>query len=157
AAVSVAHPVTMSAGNQSHWQHVVVSKHVVQPFKQMFRETYFVTPAELSEADRSHRFAGHVIPNQLMYALAQGRGRAGTMGLSGFDGSGRGTREFRSWSTRACIQQDWAGNDEFATIAEVYFEMRDSADSPWHRVDLDDVPRIPFSEAMRDVDLVVAV
>jgi hypothetical protein len=157
AAIRVVHPVNMSAEDQSRWQHEVVTRHLVQPFKQVFRETYFVTPAEVSECDRSHRFSGHVIPNQVMYALAKGRGWSGTMGLTGFDGSGQGIREFKSWNTRAFIEQDWAGNDDFATISEIYFVLQDSPGGPWHRADLAAVPRIPFSEAMRDVDLVVAV
>jgi hypothetical protein len=146
----------MSAAEQAYWQHRIVADGIVQPFKQVFRETYFVTQAELLEGDRSHRFSGHVIPNQTMYALAKGRGWTGTMGLSGFDGSGVGSREFPAWGVRASIEHDWTGNDTFSTIAEVSFMRRDE-NGDWLRARIGEIPPIPFSEAMRDLDLVVAV
>ena len=154
--LKIAHAATMSAADQSYWQHRIVDEEIVQPFKQVFRETYFVTPAEVLDVDRSHRFSGHVIPNQMMYALAKGRGWSGTMGLSGFDGSGVGAREFPTWGVRASIEQDWTGGDEFSTIAEISF-MQGDRDGLWRRARIDQVPTIPFSETMRDIDLVVAV
>ena len=156
ARLRLAHPATMTAPEQAYWQHRIVEARLVQPFKQVFRETYFVTPAELLERDRSHRFSGHVIPNQTMYALAKGRGWTGTMGLSGFDGSGVGSREFPAWGVRATIEQDWTGNDTFSTIAEVSFMRRDE-NREWRRAEIREIPVIPFSETMRDLDLVVAV
>lgn len=151
----LAHAVTMSPAEQSHWQHRIVSEEIVQPFKQVFRETYFVTPAEVQDGHRSHRFSGHVIPNQMMYALAKGRSWTGTMGLSGFDGAGVGSREFPTWGVRATIEEAQGEND-FSTIAEVSFQRRDEK-GLWWRARVDQIPPIPFSEAMRDIDLVVAV
>ena len=156
ATLKIAHPVTMTAAEQSYWQHRIVAEGIVQPFKQIFRETYFVTQAEIQVGDRSHRFSGHVIPNQMMYALAKARGWSGTMGLSGFDGSGHGSRYFPTWGVRAFIEQDWTGNDEFNTITEVSFELED-ANGELRRVPIDQIPSVPFSETMRDIDLVVAV
>jgi Domain of unknown function (DUF4132) len=155
ATLSIVHPVAMSPAEQSYWQHRIVSEQIVQPFKQVFRETYFVTPAEVHDEDRSHRFSGHVIPNQMMYALAKGRGWSGTMGLSGFDGAGVGSREFASWGVRATIEEA-SGQGDFSTIAEVSFLRRDEK-GLWWRARIDQIPPIPFSEAMRDIDLVVAV
>lgn len=156
ASLTVAHPALMTPAEQAYWQHRIVAENIVQPFKQVYRETYFVTPAEVEEIDRSHRFSGHLIPNQMMYALAKGRGWTGTMGLSGFDGAGQGIREFPTWGVTAAIEQEWAGNDDFSTIAEVSFTCRDANGLP-RRTRIDEVPKIPFSEAMRDIDLVVAV
>ncbi len=154
--VKIAHPVEMSAAEQATWQRRIVAEGIVQPFKQVFRETYFVTPAEILERDRSHRFSGHVVQDQLMYALAKGRGWSGTMGLSGFDGAGRGTRDFPAWHVQAFIEQDWTGAEGFSTIAEVSFVRTDEAAGKITNA-LEDIPAIPFSETMRDLDLVVAV
>ena len=156
AALRIAHPATMSERELAYWQRRIVTERLVQPFKQVFRETYLVTGAEIEEGDRSHRFSGHVIPNQLTYALARSRGWAGTAGLSGFHGAGRGTRVFPTWGVRARLEQDWAAGGDFGTISEVFFERGDG-DQRWTRMPIGDVPRIPFSEAMRDVDLIVAV
>ena len=128
---------------------------MVQPFRQLFRETYFLTPAEEDIGDRSHRFSGHLVPNAMTYALTKGRGWSGTLGLTGFDGAGVGSRLYPGWGVRATVWQTDAGEQEFATIAEVFFEGIDGNEV--RRMSLKGVPRVPFSEAMRDVDLIVSV
>jgi hypothetical protein len=56
---------------------------------------------------------------------------------------------------RATVEQADSGEEEFATIAEVFFERIEGGEV--RRMPLKDVPRVAFSEAMRDVDLIVSV
>ncbi|TMG15679.1 MAG: DUF4132 domain-containing protein [Chloroflexi bacterium] len=153
--VRIAHPAEMEPAEQAAWQQQLVKARMVQPFKQLFRETYFLTPAEEDIGDRSHRFSGHLVPNAMTYALTKGRGWSGTLGLTGFDGAGVGSRLYPGWGVRATVLQTDAGEQEFATIAEVFFEGIDGNEV--RRMSLKAVPRVPFSEAMRDVDLIVSV
>jgi hypothetical protein len=106
AELRLAHPIDMSADEQSTWQRRVVTTQTVQPFKQVFRETYSLTPAEEQSGDVSHRFSAHVVPLRQVYALTRSRGWGGNLGLSGFDGAGQGCRDFPGLNVRAHLAHD---------------------------------------------------
>ncbi len=155
-----AHPVELRPEEQADWQRFLVAEHIVQPFKQMFRETYVLTPAEEATEDHSNRFRGQRVALRQVYALTRGRGWEGKLGLYGFDGAGVGWRDFPARGVRAALRHDW-GDGPDATLQEVTFHAifpRWSGTGPWgDRLLLKDVDPVAFSEAMRDVDLLAAV
>jgi hypothetical protein len=153
--MQIVHPVELSAADQSAWQQRIVRSGTVQPFKQLFRETYVATPVELEVGGESRRFAGHAAPLRMVFALTKGRGWDGKLGLEGFDGAGQGHRDFPTWGARAHLVH--GGGVEDAVIETVAFTNIPSRHAPPETIMLSDVPPIPFSEAMRDVDLLVAV
>src|SRR5262249_24104950 len=94
AELSLPHPLAMSPEELERWRHRVVADGVVQPFRQLFREVYEVTPVERQAGDHSARFAGYSVTLAQVYALTKTRGWKGKLGLAGFYGAGEGWKEF---------------------------------------------------------------
>ena len=83
-AVTVAHPLLLAEiGLLADWQTEIVRQQIVQPFKQVFREQYVLTPAEVSATYASARLAWAA------HAWAPGHGGAGESGWI-VDGGGTG-------------------------------------------------------------------
>lgn len=144
------HPVrllqqTCGAGVLSAWQRWLVAEQRVQPFKQVFRELYVPTPAEQEAGDFSARYDQRPI----------------------LTGSAQGLLQARGWTiqndeepTALSFRNGWTATTYFSTgryfteedqgaSGEIRF-MRDGETRP-----LVEVPPACFSEAMRDLDLVV--
>jgi len=147
----IAHPHDLFEGKKWHkWQHDCFAHEIVQPFKQVFRELYLLTDAEKSSEGFTRRYSGHQVQPKQALALLGGRGwvvrpeegvsktyhDAGITAHLGF---------MEGFYTPAEI--------EGLTVENVAFSRR-GKDEP---VKLKDVPPRLFSEAMRDLDLVVSV
>ncbi|MCC6149831.1 MAG: DUF4132 domain-containing protein [Planctomycetes bacterium] len=147
----IAHPNDLYVGKKWHlWQHDCFARELVQPFKQVFRELYLLTDAEKSSETFTRRYSGHQVQPKQALALLGGRGwvvrpeegvsktyhDAGVTAHLGF---------MEGFYTPAEI--------EGLTVENVAFSRR-GKDEP---VKLEDVPPRLFSEAMRDLDLVVSV
>jgi hypothetical protein len=149
------HPLTASAEEVAAWRERVAE--LPQPFKHAFRETYPLTPAERQDGRHSLRFAGHVMRNKQLYALLKGRGWQ--TGLLGSWDSGQVTeaqRVFGGWRITLALEfLSIEDNVELAGSGPISFERRDGPS--WLPAPLQDVAPLAFSEAMRDVDLFVAV
>ena len=146
----LAHPVDLfQRGDWSAWQRECFLAERVQPFKQLFRELYPITESERGTA-RTRRYAGHQVNPKQALALLGGRGwvvrpeegvsrtfhEAGLTARLGFD---------EAFYTPADL--------EGLTLEEVVFTKR----GEWKELPLDSIPASLFSEAMRDLDLVVSV
>lgn len=149
--VRVAHSINLfNDGNLSDWQRKVVNLHIVQPFKQVYRELYVVTPAEERTGTYSNRFAGHVVSGSKASRLFQSR----NWSMSSSD-----CAEVYKFDTKEkiLVQIDFpdAGHylaeNEVITTDQIYFVKNHE------RLNMNDVPDILFSETMRDCDLVVSV
>ncbi|HEX2922558.1 MAG TPA: DUF4132 domain-containing protein [Chloroflexota bacterium] len=158
----IAHPYDLLlAGQTSAWQREIVRRRIVQPFKQLFREVYLLTPAEAETVNYSNRFAGHVVDGRVASRLLQARGwqiETGDIALP--------YKLFRKCGLASFFVFPDAGHylGELDTVTSdlVYFQPIDARDrwQGWRdetRVPLADVPPIVFSEVMRDADLVVSV
>ena len=147
--LTLAHPLDfLAAGDWPVWQRECLSAQRVQPFKQLFRELYVPTAADLDANCQAERYAGQQVnPRQAMALLAS-----------------------RGWSVREGVDKlylnaelhavlDFEGADftptdsEAPTLGALAFHRR----SDWHRLLLKDVPARIFSETLRDLDLVVSV
>ena len=141
----------LTAGYWQEWQRECFQRERIQPFKQVFRELYVLTAAEKADGIKSQRYAGHQVnPKQALALL----GRRGWVGNPN-DGDVR--RTFHDAGISADVSFDYGyttpAEAEGLTIDAIVFTKR----GDWKPLPLTEVcPRV-FSEAMRDLDLVVSV
>ncbi|WP_052433189.1 DUF4132 domain-containing protein [Streptacidiphilus carbonis] len=155
------HPVRASADEVAGWREHMLAAELRQPFKQAFREVYLSTPAEEATGSYSNRFAGHIVHYQQLYALFKARGWQANY-LSNHDGGyeGDARAEFGEGQWRARFHHEpaedgFAFTPDLAATDQIRFERRDGR--RWRPVRVAEVPPEVLSEAMRDVDLFVAV
>jgi Domain of unknown function (DUF4132) len=121
----------------------------VQPFKQVFRELYPLTPGE-GEQSESLRYAGYQVNPKQSIALLGARGWVARYeeGIS---------KTFFDENVTAWLEsnQGWTTPSEVEApkLEKVYFTKR----GDWKKLKLSEIPPRVFSEVMRDVDLVVSV
>lgn len=137
-------------GDWSQWQRDCLCAERVQPFKQIFREIYPPTEAELAEEGMVNRYAGHQVQPAKMMALLKGRGWIAS--------HEEGLR--RVFLDEGVIAELWAENTAFTpgwvedpTLSGVRFVGR----KDYETIPASKVPPRVFSETMRDIDLVVSV
>jgi hypothetical protein len=153
------HPMTVPAERTAAWRRFVTDRELRQPFKQAFREVYLLTPAELDTRVYSNRFAAHVVRAPQAGSLLTGRGwRSPHLGYWDGGSEGRATKEFDGWRAEFHfdgIETD--GEDHLFSLAGTDQVRFNRGGHDWTPADLDRVPPRIFSEAMRDVDLVIGV
>lgn len=157
------HPISAVEGEVAAWRTRIVELRLRQPFKQAFREVYVLTPAEEQTELYSNRFAAHILRYPQARALMTAR-RWGSNFLGPFDGgyNGIAKREFRTHGIRAEFWHDAIDEDDLLPVGAVAFCATDQVrfvrtGRAADLVPLRDVPPVVLSEAMRDVDLFVAV
>ncbi|HEY7993547.1 MAG TPA: DUF4132 domain-containing protein [Candidatus Eremiobacteraceae bacterium] len=149
--ISLPHAAELNDPTLERWRSALIESKIVQPFKQMFRETYRPSDDEQQRLDCA-RFTGLVVPLNTVRALLAPRGWSGGFGLSGFDGSGQGERIFAPYGVRAFLHH--GDDDEFRNA---HLEAIEFYRQPGHeRIPVGEVPLVPFSEALRDIDLVAS-
>ena len=161
AEVTLWHPATADAAEVAAWRRLLLDREIAQPVKQAFREVYLLTPAEEKTRDYSNRFAAHILRQQQALALMKARGWTAEA-LTQYDRpsvqEGTSKREFARAGIRVEFFFDPAvdhsdGMDPYVASDQVrFFETASGAEVPLTRV-----PRLVFSEAMRDVDLFIGV
>ncbi|MEV0620143.1 DUF4132 domain-containing protein [Nonomuraea sp. NPDC050404] len=153
------HPGRARVEEVARWRGIVTEGRVKQPFKQAFREVYPLTPAEEETATYSNRFAAHVVEYRRLYALFKGRGWQTKM-LGPWDGGDEADAErvLAEGRWRASLHHRYLYDapGEYAATGRVRFHRRGDGGG-WEEAALAEVPPLVFGEAMRDVDLFVAV
>jgi hypothetical protein len=159
AEVTAWHPLGEPPEAVLAWRRRLAALDVTQPFKQVHREVYAVTPAEEETRSYSNRFAGHVLRQHVFAALCRARGW--TYRLQGdFDSANTPTLRLSRlglsvelWLADSDQQAETshAGISLYVVTDQVRF-VREGLPVP-----LAEIPPIAFSEAMRDVDLFVGV
>ena len=186
ATVSLWHPLGFAPEYVLGWRDRLATLGIVQPFKQAHREVYLLTDAELATRTYSNRFAGHLLKQHQMNALAHGRGWKNPLRLMVDNSCPPATRDLPLWNLRAEYWIEGAGdnygvdtNDTgtflYLTTDQVRFYPL-SAPQNWAsatgggyihdgrgvipaplNLPLSEIPSLVFSEIMRDVDLFVGV
>lgn len=159
--VSLWHPLDSSVEEVIEWRDFIISKEIRQPFKQAFREIYLLTDAEIKTKNYSNRFAAHIIKQHQFSSLGAIRGWSyQLMGcMDGMSTDGRAKKNLEKWNIRAEFWLNDVGIDEYndsgmniyVSTDQVRFISNESI------MELKDVPKLVFSEIMRDVDLFVGV
>jgi hypothetical protein len=156
-AVRIAHPYTLEQqGWLSSWQSEIVRREIVQPFKQVFRELYVITPAEVEAGFASGRLAGRRLKGRQAMAVLANLGWL----VDGYDirkplyelGY---AAQFRTGTYGGYHD----GEDDTGTTGALEFWplKYEWSDGQERRIHLADVPPLVFSEIMRDLDLVSVV
>ncbi|KAB8182153.1 DUF4132 domain-containing protein [Microbispora catharanthi] len=155
------HPARATVEEVVAWRETVTERRLRQPFKQAFREIYLRTPAEERTRVYSNRFAAHIVDHPRLYALLKERDWQ-TNWLGPFDGGydAEAKKELAEGAWRVRFRYETAAVDAgheviLAATDQVRFDRREGR--AFRQVDLAEVPPLVFSEAMRDVDLFVAV
>jgi len=145
----LAHPVDLLTAEWAGWQSALFDDATRQPFRQAFRELYVPTESERA-LSRSTRWVGQQVQQATARALLASRGW-----LSRHDEE-TSLRVFHSHHIAAWVDiAGWGelGAVELPTIGSLSFTHLEA-----HRqLTLEQVPPVVFSEAMRDLDLVVSV
>jgi hypothetical protein len=145
----IAHPVDLYESKQwPAWQHECFTAERIQPCKQVFRELYLLTKTERADKTLSRRYAGQQIQPRQAMALFGARGWRTQDGVEKFfhDAEIGVSVDFVSgWGSPLDVE-GW-------TIDAVRFYKRNHLGA----LPLAQVPKRLFSEAMRDLDLVVSV
>ena len=148
----IAHPVDFTAeGSWVSWQERMFAAGRSQPFKQVFRELYVLTEEEAKGGPVSQRYDGHQLQPRQALALL------GTRGWLTSQETGEAARVFHRHDLVARV----TFTNGFLTPAEADLPMIDGISftrrGEYLAQPLESVPRVVFSEAMRDIDLVVSV
>ena len=146
---AIAHPLDfVAAGDWHEWQAECFRAERLQPFKQVFREVYTLTPAEKEDVDQSRRYSGQQVNENQAKALLASRGWSTREELS---------KLYREANllVETSLEHGWFTPADAAApqVRAVFFHRR----SDWKRAPLAEVPPVIFSEVMRDMDLVVSV
>jgi hypothetical protein len=140
----------LNTDNWHTWQQECFTAQRQQPFKQIFRELYVVTNAELEAEKRSQRYEGHQVNPRQALALLGNRGwvavpEEGVRKTFHQDGLSVWLNFHEGFYTPADV--------DGLTIDNVMFSRR----GEWQPLSLESIPPRLFSEVMRDLDLVVSV
>ncbi|HNO79807.1 MAG TPA: DUF4132 domain-containing protein [Phycisphaerae bacterium] len=159
--VTLWHPVHASSDDVRTWRVWLEAKEITQPFKQAHREIYILTPAEEETDVYSNRFAAHILKQHQLNALAQQRGWV-TGIYGGFDSHNTPTISLPKWNMKAEFWLEWVdggteGLSDHGIALYVSTDQVRFVTSDGEPVRVCDVPKIVFSEVMRDVDLFVGV
>ena len=150
-AIRIAHPFDLlRSGSWPQWQQECVDSAFVQPFKQGFRELYLLTETEREQKMHSGRYSGQQINPKQAIAIAGKRGWVNVPeeGL-------RKTFHHQNVSVWVTFLEGWftPADVDGLTVERILFTSKvDGKQLPLDQID----SRI-FSEAMRDIDLVVSV
>lgn len=146
---TVAHPLDfVESKDWPEWQADCFRSERLQPFKQVFREVYVLTEAEREDGDKSRRYSGQQVNENQAKALLASRGWSTRDDLS---------RIYRDANLVVSLWLDHGystpADAAAPAVGQVVFHRR----GDWKVVPLVEVPKLIFSEVMRDVDLVVSV
>jgi len=149
--VTLWHPINSTADTVMKWRQILQKYKIAQPIKQAYREIYIITEAEINTINYSNRFAAHILKNYQFGALCKLRN---WRGFNQFHGGGTPELTIKQHKIKVQYYVDFAHFDnsgQFLSTDQVRFSNNNN------QIDLIDVPRILFSEAMRDVDMFVGV
>ncbi len=160
AEISLWHPLGCAAEDVLAWRRFLEQHEITQPFKQAHREIYLLTDAERETRNYSNRFAGHVLRQHQLAALARERGW--DYSLQGmFDSWNVPTKPLPDLGMRVeytceVLDTNTPASDMgiFLYVSTDQVRFIDSDGAP---VALEEIPELVFSEIMRDVDLFVGV
>jgi hypothetical protein len=157
--VSLWHPLTCDPDEVLAWRARILERGLTQPIRQAHREIYVLTDAERATRTYSNRFAAHILSQHQFKALCHSRGWRFNL-LGEWDGHNVPTRTLRkqSMTFEYHVETLDGGGTSYANVALYLSSDRVRFFDDKHQgIELERITPIVFSEAMRDVDLFVAV
>lgn len=162
--VALWHPALSSVEEVKSWRDLLILLKIQQPLKQAFREIYLLTDAEINTKSYSNRMASHILKQHQFNMLAKTRGwKYSLMGAydNGYD-TGAAQIQLPEYNLKAeyWVNEVNADNEFNDTGIWNYIatdQIRFVSTLTNQVIDLVDIPVLPLSEILRDVDLFVGV
>ncbi|MEU4541006.1 DUF4132 domain-containing protein [Streptosporangium sp. NPDC023825] len=170
--VGLWHPIHAAAEEVRAWRDHLLEHGIRQPYKQVFREVYLLTPAEERARTHSARFSGHVLRYGQAKTLLNQRGWTG-LSIGHWDyecggDQGEAVRELSGWRARWGMHvvgdpaADGWDTASFCATEEITFHRAGQGELSGHdpagdRIALAEVPPLVLSEVLRDADLAAGV
>jgi hypothetical protein len=155
------HPLNSPVEEIIDWRKFLLRNKIVQPVKQAFREVYLVAPEELLTRFYSNRMAAHLIRQQQFKMLANMKGWSYTPFGSDHDGRYKEMAVLRmpDYHLKAefCINEPTKENEAQGKRMWMYVGTDQVRFFNQHgeRMQLNQVPKIAFSEVMRDIQFFI--
>ena len=150
-ALRISHPYDLLKNKDwPKWQRYCFDKKIHQPFKQVFRELYPITPQEKKDKDHSNRYAGYQVNRNQAFALW------GTRGWS-LDESDNIWKVIYHEEINVEVEIDHGYDTPLRVEGLTLDKIRFVKHGTYKSSKLTDVSAVLFSEVMRDIDLVVSV
>ncbi len=162
--ISLWHPAIHPVAAVKKWRAFLMAQEIQQPLKQAYREVYILTAAEINTKSYSNRMAAHVLKQHQFNMLAKTRGWKYSLMGAFDDGRYNEAAELllpaynlraEYWVNELNVEDGYNDTGIWLYIATDQVRFIDVANN--EVLDLVDVPTIPFSEVLRDVDLFVGV
>jgi hypothetical protein len=169
AEITLWHPVGLPVTQITAWRDRLQQLQITQPFKQAHRELYLLTDAELNTNTYSNRYAAHILRQHQFNALCAARGWKNRLRLLVDDTFPPASKDLPQWGLRAEFWIEGIGTDYGADTNDSGVFHHISTDQvrfypittqPADQADplpLGQIPALPFTEIMRDIDLFVGV
>ncbi|MFP5113010.1 DUF4132 domain-containing protein [Bacillaceae bacterium C204] len=149
--IFIAHPVHLfESGVWSDFQRDLFARKVKQPFKQVFRELYLPNQDELAAGTGTRRYAGHQIQPQKTVALLKNR-----LWTTSYEAGLQKVYYKENIIVQLNALANWfsPSDVECPTLETVEFFDR----LTYQPLEIKNIPKMVFSETMRDIDLVVSI
>ncbi|NQX86229.1 MAG: DUF4132 domain-containing protein [Flavobacteriaceae bacterium] len=161
--VKLWHPVNATEDTIIAWREKIMDLEWKQLLKQGFREIYVLTDAEINTVNYSNRMAAHILKQHQFKALASIRGWKYSL-MGAYDDGMDNTiceKYLPEYKIKAEYWIDEINDDEAFNDAGIWFYVSTDQvkfkDEKNAVIDLINVPKMVFTEIMRDVDLFVGV
>ena len=161
--VKLWHPVNAEENTIIRWRKKILDLEWKQPIKQAYREIYILTDAEINTKSYSNRMAAHILKQHQFNSLANLRDWK--YALMGAYDDGRYneicSKLLPEYGIKAEFWIDELNQDDAFNETGIWLYVKTDQvkfkDLKDVTLDLIDVPKMVFSEIMRDVDLFVGV
>lgn len=155
------HPINSNTDEIEAWRNLFNELQIRQPLKQVYREIYILTDAEVNTSVYSNRMAAHILKQHQLNALAKLRGWRYTL-MGAFDHGGYGAIKYLPhYGLRAEFWMEEVVDDNAISGAGMWLYVSTDQvrflDESNEVVELSNIPKLIFSEVMRDVDMFVGV
>lgn len=158
------HPIDSKIETVLAWRDRLEALEIKQPFKQVYREIYLLTEAEINTQVYSNRMAAHILKQHQFNSLAALRGWKYSL-LGAYDDGRNGEIASKPIPAHKLTAQYWINEiiddtDSFNDAGIWYYIATDQVrfcDENDNSVALVEIPPLVLSEIMRDVDLFVGV